>query len=117
RESAAIYVTDYLLNEHADIVVYDPKVKKEQIFADLEYLGTHSSEEIRERVRIVGSAYEAAKDAHAVAILTEWDEFKELDWKSIYSNMLKPAFLFDGRRILERNSKEELGFEFYSIGS
>ncbi len=117
RESAAIYVTDYLLNEQADVVVYDPKVKTEQIYADLEYLGTHSSEEIRERVKVENTAEEACKDAHAVAILTEWDEFKDLDWKAVYDDMLKPAFLFDGRRLLERKTKEELGFEFYAIGS
>ncbi|CAM4238508.1 nucleotide sugar dehydrogenase [Gillisia hiemivivida] len=117
RESAAIYVTDYLLNEQADIIVYDPKVKKEQIYADLEYLGTHSSEEIRERVKVVHAAQDACKDSHAVAILTEWDEFKELDWQEIYIEMLKPAFLFDGRRLLNRKTKEDFGFEFYAIGS
>src|SRR5690606_30103577 len=117
RESAAIYVTDYLLNEQADIVVYDPKVKEEQVYADLEYLGTHDGDEIRERVKIVNIANEAAQQAHAVAILTERDEFKDLDWKQIYENMLKPAFLFDGRRILDKRLKKEIGFEFYSIGT
>ncbi len=117
RESAAIYVTDYLLNEQADVVVYDPKVKTEQIYADLEYLGTHSIEEIRDRVKVVNSALEACKAAHAVAVLTEWDEFQDLDWKEVYKGMLKPAFLFDGRRLLERKTKEEIGFEFYAIGS
>ncbi|MBI6118290.1 UDP-glucose 6-dehydrogenase [Salegentibacter maritimus] len=117
RESAAIYVADYLLNEQAEIVVYDPKVKTEQIYADLDYLNTRSSEENRARVTVVDGAYEATKDAHAVAVLTEWDEFKELDWQKIYKEMLKPAFLFDGRRLLERKTKEDIGFEFYAIGS
>ena len=117
RESAAIYVADYLLNEQAEIVVYDPEVKTEQIYADLDYLNSRSSEENRRRVEVVKTSYEAAKDAHAVAVLTEWDEFKELDWKKIYEDMLKPAFLFDGRRLLERKKKEEIGFEFYAIGS
>jgi UDPglucose 6-dehydrogenase len=117
RESAAIYVTDYLLNEQADIVVYDPKVKEEQVYADLEYLGTHSSEEIRERVKVVTSAMEAGKEAHAIAVLTEWDEFKKLDWQLMYDSMLKPAFLFDGRRILDKRSKEKIGFQFYAIGA
>ncbi|MDT0686593.1 nucleotide sugar dehydrogenase [Autumnicola psychrophila] len=117
RESAAIYVTDYLLNEQAEILVYDPKVKPEQVYADLEYLCTHSNEEIRERVKVVTSAEEACKDAHAIAVLTEWDEFKELDWKEVYENMLKPAFLFDGRRLLNRKVMENIGFEFYTIGN
>lgn len=117
RESAAIYVADYLLNEQAEIVVYDPKVKTEQIYADLDYLNSRSTDENRSRVKVVRTSYEAAKDAHAVAVLTEWDEFKGLDWKKIYDDMLKPAFLFDGRRLLERKTKEDIGFEFYAIGS
>ncbi|TBW26617.1 UDP-glucose 6-dehydrogenase [Gramella sp. KN1008] len=117
RESAAIYVADYLLNEQAEIVIYDPKVKEEQIYADLDYLNSRTEEENRQRVRVVKDPYEAGKEAHAVAVLTEWDEFKTLDWKRIYDDMLKPAFLFDGRRLLERRTKEELGFEFYAIGS
>jgi UDPglucose 6-dehydrogenase len=117
RESAAIYVSDYLLNEQAEIVVYDPKVKIEQIYADLDYLCTRSSEENRRLVTVVNSPQEACKDAHAVAVLTEWDEFKELDWKGIYNDMLKPAFLFDGRRLLDRSTQEKIGFEFYAIGN
>ena len=117
RESAAIYVADYLLNEQAEIVVYDPKVTEEQIFADLEYLGSRSNTENRELVTVVNSPEEACNKAHAVAILTEWDKFKDLDWLNIYENMLKPAFLFDGRRILERKAIEDLGFNFYSIGN
>lgn len=117
RESAAIYVADYLLNEQAEVVVYDPKVKSEQIYTDLDYLNTRSSEENRARVKVVNTPYEATKDSHAVAVLTEWDEFKDLDWKKVYTEMLKPAFLFDGRRLLERKTKEDIGFEFYAIGS
>ncbi|GAA4646871.1 nucleotide sugar dehydrogenase [Pontixanthobacter gangjinensis] len=117
RESAAIYVADYLLNEQAEIVVYDPKVKEEQIFADLDNLNSRSEEENRKRVTVLNDPYEVCRDAHAIAVLTEWDEFKEMDWGKIYKDMLKPAFLFDGRRLLERKTKEEIGFEFYAIGS
>ena len=117
RESAAIYVADYLLNEQAEIVVYDPKVKPEQIYADLDYLGTRSEQENRSLVSVVSDPYEATKDSHAVAILTEWDEFKDLDWQKIYEEMLKPAFLFDGRRLLVKQTMEEVGFEFYAIGN
>ena len=117
RESAAIYVADYLLNEQAEIVIYDPKVTEEQIYADLDYLGTRSEKENRERVTVLKDPYEVCDQAHAVAVLTEWDEFMELDWKKVYEDMLKPAFLFDGRRLLKRKTKEEIGFEFYAIGS
>ncbi len=117
RESAAIYVSDYLLNEQAEIVVYDPKVTAEQVYADLDYLGTRLDSENRALVKVVNSAEEACKDSHAVAVLTEWDEFKELDWTGIYKDMLKPAFLFDGRRLLDRSTKEKIGFEFYAVGN
>ncbi|MEO2063031.1 MAG: nucleotide sugar dehydrogenase [Christiangramia sp.] len=117
RESAAIYVADYLLNEQAEIVIYDPKVTEEQIYADLDYLGTRSEEKNRKLVKVVDTPVNATEGAHAVAVLTEWDEFKELDWNEIYKKMLKPAFLFDGRKILDRKSKEAIGFDFYAIGS
>lgn len=116
RESAAIYVADALLEENAEIVVYDPKVKKETIYADLDYLGTRSPEENRKLLRVVNSHADAAKDAHAVAILTEWDEFKTLDWKKVYDQMLKPAFVFDGRRILDDSKMTDIGFKLYKIG-
>jgi len=116
RESAAIYVADYLLDECANIVVYDPKVPKEKIYADLDFLGTRSSEENRKLVDVVDSAYEACTDAAAVAILTEWDEFVVLDWKQIYSLMRQPASLFDGRNILDGEQMEKLGFRFHGIG-
>ena len=117
RESAAIYVADYLLNERAEVVVYDPKVSQEQILADLDYLGTRSEAENRDLITVVNSAYEATEDAHAVAIMTEWDAFVSLDWDQIYKAMLKPAFLFDGRRLLNKESLKAKGFEFYAIGS
>ncbi len=116
RESAAIYVADALLDEHAEIVVYDPKVKAEQIYADLDYLGTRSPEENRRLLTISQDPIGASLDAHAIAILTEWDEFKNYDWAHIYEQMLKPAFLFDGRRLLEKKQMEHLGFKYYKIG-
>ncbi|MEE2801056.1 MAG: UDP-glucose 6-dehydrogenase [Bacteroidota bacterium] len=116
RESASIYVADDLLNEQAEIVVYDPKVTAEQIYADLDYLNTRSSEENRKGVTVVNDSMECFDQAHAIAIMTEWDEFKDYDWKSIYNKMLKPAFLFDGRMILDHDKMEDIGFKMYTIG-
>lgn len=116
RESAAIYVADYLLNEHAEIVIYDPKVSEEQILADLDYLNTRSHEENRKGISIANSAQDAAKDAHAIAVLTEWDEFKHADFTQIYKEMLKPAFVFDGRNILSKELLTQIGFELFQIG-
>ncbi|SDL10642.1 UDPglucose 6-dehydrogenase [Salinimicrobium catena] len=117
RESAAIYVADYLLNEQAEILVYDPKVTAEQIYSDLDYLGSRSNDANRQAVTVVNDPMQACKGAHAIAVLTEWDEFRQLDWQEVYDNMLKPAFLFDGRRLLRPDTKREIGFEFYAIGN
>lgn len=116
RESAAIYVADHLLDEQAQIVVYDPKVQENQIYKDLDYLATRSNDENKELLSVVEDPYEAAKDAHGLAILTEWDEFKDLDWKRIKDSMKKPAFVFDGRKLLNRKQIESLGFVYYAIG-
>lgn len=116
RESAAIYVADDLLNEQAGISVYDPKVPESQVYADLDYLETRSADKNKQLVTVVTDPYEACKDAHAIAVLTEWDEFKEYDWVKIYENMKKPAFVFDGRSLLDTNKLSDIGFKVYTIG-
>ncbi len=116
RESAAIYVADALLEENAEILVYDPKVKAETIYADMDYLGTRSPEENRRLLKVTDNAIEAVENAHAIAVLTEWDEFKSYDWAEIYQKMLKPAFVFDGRRLLDKTTMEGFGFKYYKIG-
>ena len=116
RESAAIYVADHLLDEEAQIVVYDPKVSAEQIYRDLDYLGTRSPEANRQMVTVVDDPYQALDGAHAVAVLTEWDAFKTYDWKQIKEGMKKPAFMFDGRKLLNRGTMESVGFNYYAIG-
>ncbi|MEJ5054244.1 nucleotide sugar dehydrogenase [Sphingobacterium sp. MYb382] len=116
RESAAIYVADYLLEEEANIVVYDPKVSSDQIYRDLDYLGTRSPADNRRLVTVVNEPYEAVDEAHALAVLTEWDEFKAYDWQRIKEVMKKPSFVFDGRKLLNRSFLESLGFVYYAIG-
>ncbi|KAF2513520.1 UDP-glucose 6-dehydrogenase [Flavobacterium foetidum] len=117
RESAAIYVADDLINEQAKIAVYDPKVSEHKIMNDLNYLETRSVTDNKNAVVAFENAYDACKDAHAIAILTEWDEFVSYDWQKIYDNMHKPAFVFDGRNILNAKELEEIGFVYHGIGS
>ncbi len=117
RESAAIYVADHLLDEEANIVVYDPKVSAEQIYKDLDYLGTRSPEENRRLLKVVNEPLKALDDAHAIAILTEWDEFKGYDWKLIKDRMKRPSFIFDGRCLLDSAMMKSLNFSYYTIGS
>lgn len=116
RESAAIYVADYLLNEQAQLSIFDPQVKEPQILNDLNYLNTRTASQNQQGVSVVSNPYEACKDAHAIAVLTEWDEFKSYDWQKIYDNMAKPAFVFDGRNLLNAEEMKKIGFVFQSIG-
>lgn len=117
RESAAIYVADDLINEQAKISVFDPKVSKNKMLSDLDYLETRASEDNVGALSVFDNAYEACKDAHAIAILTEWDEFTTYDWKRIYDSMHKPAFIFDGRNILNAKQLESIGFVYNGIGA
>lgn len=109
RESAAIDVAKDLISEEANVVIYDPKVEENQIQYDLG--------EVYKKVKAVHNPYEACNEAHAVAILTEWDEFVAYDWQKIYDTMLKPAFVFDGRNILDKKKMKEIGFVYTAVGT
>jgi len=111
RESAAIAVCRDLLGEQANVVVYDPKVPEDEIRRDVLGKGKEDA-----KLSVVHSAYEAAKGAHAIAVVTEWDEFKQLDFSKIYDLMAKPAFIFDGRNILDLSKLQGLGFRTQGIG-
>jgi UDPglucose 6-dehydrogenase len=117
RESAAIYVANDLISERANIAVFDPKVEENQILSDLNYLESRSVEENKKYISVENNGYDACNKAHAIAILTEWDEFKTYDWQKIYDNMLKPAFVFDGRNVLNKAALEKIGFIYQAIGS
>lgn len=170
RESPAIYVSKYLLDEGANLAIYDPKVPFEQIVQDLEDYSNNvrvitsendersistgkaienmngaagdksrtgsgdwsgnsgSNSPAKERrplvappgvlstAEVVHCPYTAAQGAHAIVICTEWDEFRSLDFKRIYDSMEKPAFIFDGRKILDHESLMKMGFHVTTIG-
>ena len=124
RESAAIYVCRDLLRERARLHIYDPRVGKKQIVADLETVMTDGRGElcpidrqlIDQNVSFASDAYSAADNAHAIAVLTEWDEFKALDYARVFASMPQPAFLFDGRNILDHAALTQLGFGVHAIG-
>ncbi len=111
RESAAISVVRGLLEENATVVVYDPKVPEADIRRDV--LGPDQTDG---RLVVAASAQEAAAGAHGLAVLTEWDAFKALDFAAIHAGMHKPAFVFDGRNILPRAELERIGFRVFAIG-
>ena len=117
RESAAIYVADDLINEEARLTVYDPKVSFSKILSDLDYLESRTPAKNKEHIASATTAYEACQNAHAIAILTEWDEFRSYDWQKIYDSMQKPAFVFDGRNILDADQMKAIGFVYLGIGA
>jgi len=109
RETPAIDVCRALMEEKASIGIYDPKVSREQIYSDL-------GKDSMDKIQIDDDPYIACAGAHAIAILTEWDSFKKLDFKRIYDSMQKPAFMFDGRNILDLEALAEIGFQVWGVG-
>ena len=74
------------------------------------------SSSVVKKVSIVWDAYEETNDAHRICVVTEWDEFKDLDYQRIYDNMQKLAFIFDGHNIVNVEQLRKIGFIVYSIG-
>jgi UDPglucose 6-dehydrogenase len=107
RESPALEICRALLTERADIVMTDPHAMENACYD----LG-----ELANRVTFEIDPYVASKNAHAIAILTEWPQYTELDYERIYDSMVKPAFLFDGRNLLDHKKLYEIGFNVYPIG-
>ncbi|MCO5562314.1 hypothetical protein L7F22_015940 [Adiantum nelumboides] len=127
REAAAIDVCHGLIEDKAQLSIYDPQVTESQILRDLamdKFDWDHPQHlqqplnpaDASKLVSVVADAYEATKGAHGICILTEWDEFKKLDYKRIYEGMQKPAFFFDGRNVIDVHELRKIGFIVYSVG-
>lgn len=117
RESPAISVATTLLDEGAQIHIYDPKVEHSQIIEDLTHPSvTEEPERVKSAISIYKDPYTATQGTHAIILCTEWDEFKKLDYKKIYEGMVKPAYIFDGRKILDHDALVKLGFQVQTIG-
>ncbi|MCF7790557.1 MAG: nucleotide sugar dehydrogenase [Victivallales bacterium] len=107
RESPAIYISELLAEEKAEIAIYDPKAIENAKFdlagldADIDYCS---------------SPYTAVENAHAILIMTEWNEFRDYDYKKLFEKMKKPAFVFDGRNILDHKKLYNIGFNVYPLG-
>ena len=113
RESAAIYVANNLLNEGISIDIYDPKVNASQIKSDLLLLNPNID---ISKINIIDDPNSNLKKSNIIAILTEWDEFKYYNWEEIYDKMSKPAYVFDGRNILDKSKLESIGFNYIGLG-
>jgi UDPglucose 6-dehydrogenase len=108
RESPAIYIARKLHEEKAQVAVTDPEALAN---ARIDLAGFAGS------VDFVESPYDAAREAHAIAVMTEWKIYRALDWEKIYASMEKPAFVFDGRNLLDHKRLFEIGFNVYPLGS
>ena len=122
RESAAIDITNTFIKEGANISIYDPMIKKENIEKDMKNIWSslgYSTQDInskKNQINVCLNLREAVKNSYCVCIITEWDEFKKCDWKDLISTMIKPSFIMDGRNILDREFMLKYTSKFYSIG-
>jgi UDPglucose 6-dehydrogenase len=107
RESPAIDVALQLLDEHAKVVISDPKA--------LDNAKIDLADHV-DRLEFAADPYEAARGAHAIAVLTEWRDYKGLDYKKIFDSMERPSFIFDGRNILNHQELFKLGFNVFPLG-
>lgn len=127
RETPAIHVCRSLMEDGAHLAVYDPKVKAAQVHFDLSLSpfawdhpagkkDTPTDDRVKEQVSVVNGAKEAVENAHAILVLTEWDEFANYNYEELHKQMRKPAFIFDGRNILDHDHLRRIGFIVYGIG-
>jgi UDPglucose 6-dehydrogenase len=119
RETPSMFVVRDLLQEQAKIHIYDPEVKREDMWLEMEYtcgINITNTPTLQSSIVTETDAYSACEGAHAICTLTEWDEFKTLDYERIFKSMAKPAFVFDGRNILEHEKLRQIGFEVHAIG-
>jgi len=107
RESPAIYIAKRLLDEHAKLVISDPQALDN---ARKDLAGLSGS------IEFIADPYEAVRECHAIAVLTEWEIYKTLNYRKIHKVMAKPAFIFDGRNLLNHKKCHEYGFNVYPIG-
>jgi UDPglucose 6-dehydrogenase len=107
RESPALEVTRQLAAERADLVITDPKALDN---ARIDTAGLEGT------IAFEPDPYVAARGAHAIAVLTEWSLYRDLDWARLLASMERPAFVFDGRNILDHHRLFDLGFNVFAIG-
>ena len=107
RESPAILIARELVAEHVDLVITDPQALA-QARIDLA--------DVQDRICFEPDPYAAAQGADALALVTEWSQYRTLDYRRIFAGMVQPAFLFDGRNLLDHRKLYEIGFNVFSIG-
>ena len=112
RESPAISICKRLLEEKGSLKIYDPQVTKDSVLSSLGI----TDESSLDRLSFCNSPEDACAGTHAIAILTEWDEFKEIDYEKVLTSMLRPAHIFDGRNLLDLQKLKGMGYRAFGIG-
>ena len=117
RESPAISICKDLLEEGCFLSIYDPKVKEEQINSELklndEIGNIHDNKKYWEKAYNI---YEASENSDAIVILTNWDEFSDLDLKKLYEVMSPPCWIFDTRNMINYSEAKKHGFNVWKLG-
>jgi len=113
RETPALTVCRMLMEDGANLFVYDPKVDIEDALVEFKY---HNIEVPEKQFQFAKTPDEAVDGAHSIVILTEWDEFRSYDYAKFHSRMMKPASLFDGRNMVDHEGMERIGFTVHAIG-
>ena len=123
RESSAIQICQDLLEEGACLFIHDPKVTQKQIELDLKIPSKESTKSWSDIQNSsegnwisVSNINEAIIEADAALILTEWDEYKNIDWLQLAKNMRKPAWVFDARSVTNKKMIIESGLNFWRVG-
>ena len=111
RESPSINISKNLLREGAKLTFFDPKVNENQILSEFEEFLCEGN------VLVSNTAFDAAQGADAIIVLTDWEEFIDLDWRNILKVMRKPAWVFDARICLDQNFLKNIGFKVWTLGT
>ena len=107
RESPAICIAKRLLEEQAEVWITDPKALRN---------AQNDLKDVDGKIHCTDDPYEATEGCHAIAVMTEWEIYSDLNYEKIYHSMVKPPFIFDGRNILDHRKLYEIGFNVFPIG-
>ena len=114
RESPALYICKDLIEEGAKLSIYDPKVNDKKIRLDMQKIVTHKN---HKNINTTNCLYEVANNSDAIVILTDWDEFKKIDWHNINRTMRSPAWIFDCRNILNKSDLNKTNLNLWQLGN
>ena len=117
RESPAIEISKNLIENGAQININDPKVNNKQIEQELSIKEFEENPISLGRWNFEKDIYKSAKNADAIIIITEWQEYRELNWQKLSNLMRKPAWIFDTRKIISKDKLIELGINFWQVGT